>query len=637
MGYFNPKLQGAKAMSLFKQVSIVLVFIFLILFTLIVGLSFNIIKESTKKSLYENVQNSVTSLSLSITNAGEDESTIKTAINASFDNGNYEKIIFKNMQEEVVYEVQKELKIDEDIPQWFINFVDIEEISALATISNGWNVLGVLEMYSDRAIFYEQTYAIFTKLIVSLLISFAILLVVLFFLFTFILKPLKVINKQAIAVMKNEFILSEKIPFTTEFKSLTLSINSMINKFENMFENTNNVLKLNKELLYVDEITKLNNRKYFILKANEYLDKDNTNNKGFVVIISLKIDVINKVHGYAKTNEILTNLSSNIKKEFSGDLNSVLARMNGSEFVALIPNILEDNIKDSLDKFIKKVKNIEELKNNINFALCKYENEDSTRTLLTKMDYAISQSKIHTENDYFYVKNIENYKTKEEWINILNVSLKEEHFKLMHRDILDINSKENLLKTISFGLEYEGEIIKYGEFIAPILEQNRLDEVYLHIIEKVFKSKENNLVSIQLPTMFIEKLSSYAKLKELLTKYKNQNVIFEIEEEAFNKNLNSTLMYVELFKENNFKFAIFNFIANSDDYSYLKELKPLYIKASKYFLLESRQSLNMLKILTQSLDIKLVATSVDDVSEITTLEEIGINAVSGSVMAQLKK
>ncbi|MFY9092956.1 EAL domain-containing protein, partial [Aliarcobacter butzleri] len=434
-----------------------------------------------------------------------------------------------------------------------------------------------------------------------------------------------------------EFILSEKIPFTTEFKSLTLSINSMINKFENMFENTNNVLKLNKELLYVDEITKLNNRKYFILKANEYLDKDNTNNKGFVVIISLKIDVINKVHGYAKTNEILTNLSSNIKKEFSGDLNSVLARMNGSEFVALIPNILEDNIKDSLDKFIKKVKNIEELKNNINFALCKYENEDSTRTLLTKMDYAISQAKIHTENDYFYVKNIENYKTKEEWINILNVSLKEEHFKLMHRDILDINSKENLLKTISFGLEYEGEIIKYGEFIAPILEQNRLDEVYLHIIEKVFKSKENNLVSIQLPTMFIEKLSSYAKLKELLTKYKNQNVIFEIEEEAFNKNLNSTLMYVELFKENNFKFAIFNFIANSDDYSYLKELKPLYIKASKYFLLESRQSLNMLKILTQSLDIKLVATSVDDVSEITTLEEIGINAVSGSVMAQLKK
>ncbi|WP_151951563.1 bifunctional diguanylate cyclase/phosphodiesterase [Aliarcobacter butzleri] len=623
-------------MSLFKQVSIVLIFIFFILFTLIVGLSFNIIKDSTKKSLYENVQNSVTSLSLSITNAGGDESTIKTAINASFDNGNYEKIVFKDTDEQVVYEVKKELKIDEDIPKWFINFVDIDEISALATISSGWNVLGVLEIYGDRAIFYHQTYEMFTKLIVSLLISFAILLVILFFLFTFILKPLKIINKQALAVMKNEFILSEKIPFTTEFKSLTLSINSMINKFENMFENTNNVLKLNKELLYVDEITKLNNRKYFTLKVNEYLDKENTNNKGFVVVVALKIDVINKTYGYAKTNEILVKIASFIKEKFNDDSN-VLVRMNGSELVALLPNIVEDSVVELLEKLIKDINDIKELKDNINFALCKYVNEDDIRTLLTKMDYAISQAKVHTENEYFYAKNIENYKTKEEWINILNVSLKEEHFKLLHRDILDINSKENLLKTVSFELEYQGEIIRYGEFIAPILEQNRLDEVYLHIIEKVFKSEENTLVSIQLPTMFIEKLSSYAKLKELLTKYKNQNVIFEIEEEAFNKNLNSTLMYVELFKENNFKFAIFNFIANSDDYSYLKELKPLYIKASKYFLLESRQSLNMLKILTQSLDIKLVATSVDDVSEITTLEEIGINAVSGSVMAQLKK
>jgi EAL domain-containing protein (putative c-di-GMP-specific phosphodiesterase class I) len=82
-------------------------------------------------------------------------------------------------------------------------------------------------------------------------------------------------------------------------------------------------------------------------------------------------------------------------------------------------------------------------------------------------------------------------------------------------------------------------------------------------------------------------------------------------------------------------FAIFNFIANSDDYNYLKELRPLYIKASKFFLLESRQSLNMLKILTQSLDIKLVATSVDEIEEIKTLEEIGINAISGSVMSKL--
>ena len=86
-------------MSLLKQVSIVLGFIFLILFVSIIGLSFNIIKDSSAKSLYENVQNSVTSTSLSITNAGVDEGTIKTVINAAFDNEKKKKIVFKNIND----------------------------------------------------------------------------------------------------------------------------------------------------------------------------------------------------------------------------------------------------------------------------------------------------------------------------------------------------------------------------------------------------------------------------------------------------------------------------------------------------------------------------------------------------------
>ena len=57
-------------MSLYRQVFIVLLFVFTILFILITAVSFNIIKNSAEKSLYENVQNSVTNLSLSITNSG---------------------------------------------------------------------------------------------------------------------------------------------------------------------------------------------------------------------------------------------------------------------------------------------------------------------------------------------------------------------------------------------------------------------------------------------------------------------------------------------------------------------------------------------------------------------------------------
>ena len=619
-------------MSLFKQVSTVLLFIFTILFVLIIAVTYGIIKDSAEKSLYENVQNSVTNLSLSITNSGTEISSIKTVINASFDNGNYEKIIFKDVDDNIVYELKKETNIEEDkIPKWFINLVNIEEVSAKSTISNGWNVLGILEIYNDRTLFFEQTYEIFKNLVFSLLISFIVLLIILSYLFNFMLNPLKTIKKQAESVMKNEFILEEKVPFTSEFKSLTLNINSMIIKFENMFENTNNVLKQNKELLYFDEITKLNNRKYFMLKANDYLDKNNPNNKGFILAFSLQMDNINKTFGYIHTNEILHKLATLFKNSFENNSN-LIARMNGSEFVILIPNIDENRVKSLANIFLDEVYKIENLEDKINSGICKYANEENLKNLLIKIDCVISQSKLHTEKEVYFLNNVEKYKAKEEWIKIINSSLKEDNFVLIYKDIIDLKSKKVSFKTIDFELNYQNDKLSYQSFMASVLQLNKLNDIYLHIINKILKIKTNidEKVSIQIPHFFVEDLNNYLYLKEILEKNRGKNLIFEIEEESLNKNFSNTLMYIKLFKEFDFEFAVYNFIANSDDYSYLKELKPLYIKMSNYFLTESIQSLNILKILTQSLDIKLIATLVDENIDFSQLEELGINAVAKS-------
>ena len=90
---------------------------------------------------------------------------------------------------------------------------------------------------------------------------------------------------------------------------------------------------------------------------------------------------------------------------------------------------------------------------------------------------------------------------------------------------------------------------------------------------------------------------------------------------------------VNFAKKNHTKSAVITFQDHPCCFFY--NLKPQYIKASKYFLLESKQSLNILKILTQSLDIKLIATSVDEIEELNLLSEVGIHAVCGPVMKNL--
>ena len=177
-----------------------------------------------------------------------------------------------------------------------------------------------------------------------------------------------------------------------------------------------------------------------------------------------RIDVLNKTLGYEKTNNILRNFAILMKEEFKKDF-SVISRINGSEFVILIPNIDEKNAKEMVSIFIKKVHDtFVELENKMFVGLFKYENKKSINSIFVEMDYVISQAKLFSEKEYYFIEEIDNCKTKEQWINIINISLKEDCFELVYRNVVDINLKNMIHKTISFELNYKEENLSYKDF-----------------------------------------------------------------------------------------------------------------------------------------------------------------------------
>ena len=76
-------------MTLYRQIALIVSSVFAVLLVTVISVSFTVIKNSVKQELYDNAQNSVSSLSLSIANTSQDMSNIETMINAIFDNGNY--------------------------------------------------------------------------------------------------------------------------------------------------------------------------------------------------------------------------------------------------------------------------------------------------------------------------------------------------------------------------------------------------------------------------------------------------------------------------------------------------------------------------------------------------------------------
>lgn len=79
-----------------------------------------------------------------------------------------------------------------------------------------------MQVQSDAAYAYTHLYAIFKNLLISFGVLSVVGLFILNLILALILRPLKKIELQAAAVMRNEFIIQEHVPFTKEFRDVVL-------------------------------------------------------------------------------------------------------------------------------------------------------------------------------------------------------------------------------------------------------------------------------------------------------------------------------------------------------------------------------------------------------------------------------
>lgn len=634
-------------MTLYRQIAILVTMVFVILLFTILTVSFNIIKDSAQKELYENAQNSVSSLSLSISNTDASQGNIETMINASFDNGNYERITYKDANANIKY--QRELEIRQsNIPQWFESIVKFEIPIAKATLSNGWQVIGTLEILNDKNITYVQLYNIMMHMLWYLGIACILFLIMLSYVFHIILKPLLDIEQQALAVMRDEFVIQEKLPWTKEFKVVITSINAMVRKFESIFKTASDTLCENKELLYTDSVTQIPNRRYFILKATEFLTDENGKNDGCVMIVSIKkADILNQTIGYKNTDKFFYEFAQYLKLLIKSFDDSLVCRVNGTEMIIMLPKVymaeassLAKDIMSYVNKTLEEL-NLSNEEFGINLGIAEYETQHNISELLSLVDYALAQAKLLSSGEYYRLLNNKVAIAKERWRQIILEGFKNDSFEIMYRKVIDANTKQEIHNVISFALNSSNEAYYYGTLIAPVVELGMVKDVYLHVIKKVLISKEYKRsipLTIQVSSQFIDDIDTYEKLKYLFEETKNQiknQILFEIPESVVNKHYENSILYIKLFKEYGFGFGINSFIADSSDYQYLKELKPAFVKADKQYLLDTEQNINVLKIVLESLGIKLIATGVNDVEEITKLHKKGIDVVAGMVVDKI--
>ncbi|MBN2782964.1 MAG: diguanylate cyclase [Campylobacterales bacterium] len=637
-------------MTLFRQIALMISTFLLIILSTVLVLNFKSANSSIKDRLYTDAKNTATTLGISLTTTNGDIGIMTTMIDASFDSGYYHYIILKDTEDNTIYKREVEQKIV-DVPQWFREILDIKPPIASSNISAGWSQVGVLYVEGDNDYAYIQLYTILKNLLISFGIIAFFALISLNFLIAMILKPLKKVQLQAEAITRNEFIIQSEIPSTKEFEDVVIGMNVMVEKVKAMFDKGNEELKRQKELEYIDKDTKLKNRKYLIDKLPEFLKMDATSSGGSTMMISLSgVTEANEKIGHKEVDNLFINLANVLETYIKKYKDAIASRINGTEFCLFIPDCDEKEaleiahkIKNDTDLMIEKMK-LDNKITSVSLGLCKYHYNYTIASLLSILDNALAKAKFNSQKIYFEKDdNTLEVMGKDEWRYNIKKAIDSKSFKLIPYKTVDVKNKSIVHNTLSINMMVDDTNYIYGQFMAPANHTGMSHDIYDTILEILFKTPQYQLkdtvCSLRLAYEYLKTQDAYEHISALLKNHSKNiqfKLIIELPDKLAYEHFEHMMLYKKLFQKYGIDIGIFEFIGDSTDYKYIKELRPVYIKAeASYIISIKEQTLSAIRLITDSVGIKLIASGVNDNENLNLLLQKGVDTIQGGVTKSL--
>ncbi len=640
MGPSSGKYTKEQNMSLFKQLALLLSILLLIILATVMSIEFSTSIENAEHQLHIDAQNTASSLSLSLATAEGDESIMATMINANFDSGHYSRIRLEDMTGAVIYERHENIRTL-GVPEWFIKLVDLHVEGASAQVSAGWMVIGTLIVESDLS----QTYYMLYKMLQHLLFSFALFMVVslmvLYILLYTLLRPLKRLQEQAEAISKNEFEYQKTLPYTTEFREIVLSMNTMVKKVEGLFKSNLQVIEQNRKKLYTEKLPKLYNEHYLMLKCHEECMENSEFDGGAVLMLELNVETVAEETDY---EALFMTLASVVITKSKKMLNQLVSRVQENRIVLLMPGATEleaCSIQEAiLENFIDKA----EVSNyQLKKSLYRFGAHEKCEQFLEKTAQMLDEKGSDICRDQKEAMRYKEQLTQEDWSYLIATALRKENFSYEVRNVIDMSQNSIYDRGISIVMHgNNGTVYPYGRFIGPAVKAHKVLDIYMQVIKVMVQNFSSNEKQGRYTFSFANALLLEARTFGILQKefegFENiHNIDFciELPERFIVSDLESAKRYVSLIKQHGYRFGIGEFSTESDNIDYLELLKPEFIKISKIFLLDlidnSAPLLSSLQMATDTLGIQIIATGVSSKEELEKIQGAGISIVQGMI------
>lgn len=326
-------------MTLLRQLVIVIVTLFILLFVGTLLLSINNTRDYLNDQLRTISQDTATSLGLTLTPpmADKDMAVVDRMVSAVSDSGYYREVVVSDIEGKPLVSRKQEVKLG-NVPQWFVDLVPLQTPRGEALIMAGWQQAGTVRVeanpgYAYVALWSNTVESFWWFLAAS---TFTVLLGVVAL--HFILRPLRDVEMQARAICDREYPVQKKIPWTLELRSVVEAMNRMSTRVKEMFdEQTASIERLRSEN-YRDALTGLANRRYFEMNLKQLIE---TGKHGALLLLELKdFKQYNEKRGFQAGDELLKNTAEFLEAicKSQAHLEYFTVHLSGANFAIVLTN-----------------------------------------------------------------------------------------------------------------------------------------------------------------------------------------------------------------------------------------------------------------------------------------------------------
>ncbi|MBV1878657.1 MAG: EAL domain-containing protein [Pseudomonadales bacterium] len=640
-------------MTMLRQIMLVVVAIFLILFSANFFLTVYDSRLYLEQQMRMHAQDTATSLGLSMTTAlgDEDSANLELLANAVFDRGYYQTITLQDTEGKILLERHNPLTID-GVPGWFLELIALPSPAGTSEIMSGWSILGQLTVIAHPGHAYRDLWRISSHFFYLFCIILSLSYLFIGLVLKIIMRPLTQVEILANNICERKFVVLDEIPRTRELRRVVQAMNRMSEKVRLMFQQQ---LKLTESLrneARLDPVTGLTNRTEFDAVANAKVNAEEGPGSSILMIIQIRnFAAVNATIGHEQADLLLIQIAERITENLAPLHDAVISRRSGGNFAVFLNRISLERARVYLETTFRSIASLHFFTADTNLDAIHmggsfHPTKTGLSTMLSAADSALLKAQSEgTNSTHFHIHGDQELpistlvKQISEWKHHLNRTIETDGLLFYYQPVFSLPEQCQFAHEVFVRIELDGEIIDAGMFM-PMAERFgllvKLDQI---IIEKVLRQLVDASPDfiINLSTRSIQNAEFIDWLIKLLAEFSHhgKKVIFELQEYSIHLAYDQVKRLIESGNTFGYRFSVDHFGSGATTFSYLQSLDLHFIKIDRSFITgicentDNQFFIQSAVQIAHTRDMLLIAEGVELESELETLRSLGVDAVMG--------